>query len=98
MEVIQVYSGLGTSTGAKASVNLQTLLKDRDNKNNSGAVQLTGQVATVDLEGSMDNSTFVTIAGGITLTTTYYVALLPFLRINIKTAAASGNITVSVFI
>lgn len=98
MEAIRLYSGSAASTGAQASVFIPNTMLDKNNRNNTGHVQMAvtsgAGSPTVKIEGSSNNAQWIDITTGVNQTTGFHIAVFPHMRANITTSAASTNIDV----
>jgi len=90
---ITLYSG--TASGAQASVFVPNLVLDNKNRNNTGHVQVAGN-GTVTVEGSANNSNWITVVSGVTSAAGFHIALFPFMRANVTAASGTTNVFVIV--
>lgn len=102
MEAIRLYSGSAASTGAQASVFIPNTMVDKNNRNNTGHVQMvvTSGAGTpaVKIEGSANGTSWIDIATGVNSATGFHIAVFPHMRTNITTLGASTNIDVFLII
>lgn len=86
-----VNLGTVSATGTATAINVA----DRNRfatPVNSGVVQVTGNASyVVSLEGSCDNSNWVTIASGIIGSSARSVVMMPWMRANCTTTATGSS-------
>jgi len=97
MNIFKVTTGLSVAaTTPSTGYFVGNGFIDNNNRNNVGAVQMVrasgAGAPTVRLEGSVDNTNWVTVASGITTTSAVTVSLYPFMRVAPTTTEASTNI------
>lgn len=88
---VTLYSGSGS--GAQAAVNVPELIRDNQNRNNTGHVQVIG-AGTVSVEGSANGTNWITIVSGVTASNGFHIALFPFMRANVTTASGTTSLIV----
>lgn len=88
----------GTNNNTSSTYNLNSSIRDNNNRNNIGTVMLalasgTGAPA-VKVQGSPNGTNWVDLATGITPTAAKTFALMPFVRAVVTTAVASTTVNV----
>jgi len=100
MNTHKIASALDSSAAnSSPSYNLAEAMKDNNNRNNIGTVQMihaTGSGVTIKVQGSCDGTTWIDLATGITATVGKTLALMPFMRATVTTTSANSTVNVCI--